>query len=233
MAKARGAMKMGYYFDVVSPYSAFSWKVLERYRGRWPLETALKPVFLGGIMKGASNTPPALVSKAKGVWMKQDIRRCGETFGYPILDMPKNFFSEVARATVDCQRLIVAAQLLGRKEDEVRGLISVLTDAIHVDKALRTEENNLKVDGALIEACAKKVLPGEVVQDVIAASKSQEAKDQLKANTEEAVSKGVFGSPSFVFYNPDPKKEILIFGSDRFDQIAHVIGAEWKGPNPA
>uniref|UniRef100_A0A7S0I430 Glutathione S-transferase kappa n=1 Tax=Hanusia phi TaxID=3032 RepID=A0A7S0I430_9CRYP len=227
---AAAAKRMGYYFDVVSPYSAFSWKVVERFRGKWPVDTVLKPVFLGGVMKGASNTPPALVSKSKGVWMRQDIRRCGETFGYPILDMPKNFFTEVARATVDCQRLIVAAQLLGRKEEEVRGLITVLTDGIHADKGLRTEENNLTIDSAFIETCAKKVLPADAVQQVIAASKSQEAKDQLKANTEEAVSKGIFGSPSFVFYNADPSKEILIFGSDRFDQIAHVLGVEWKGP---
>ena len=43
-------MRMLYYFDVISPYSALSWHVLRRYRPRWNFELTLKPMFLGGVM---------------------------------------------------------------------------------------------------------------------------------------------------------------------------------------
>ena len=45
----------------------------------------------------------------------------------------------------------------------------------------------------------------------------QEVKNQLIANTQEAVSKGIFGAPSFII------DDTLIFGQDRLHFVKKII----------
>jgi len=40
-------MRIDYFFDVISPYSALSWKVLRRYEKLWDLEINAIPMLLG------------------------------------------------------------------------------------------------------------------------------------------------------------------------------------------
>ena len=54
-----------YYFDVVSPYNAFAFATLMRYRARWGLEIDAVPIFLGGVMQATGNRPPALTGAEK------------------------------------------------------------------------------------------------------------------------------------------------------------------------
>jgi len=65
-----------------------------------------------------------------------------------------------------------------------------------------------------------------------------EAKGLLKANTAEAVERGVFESPTMLVSglpggDGGDGGEHLFFGSDRFEQLAFLAGKPWYGPNPA
>lgn len=52
-------------------------------------------------------------------------------------------------------------------------------------------------------------------------------------NTELAVKKGMFGAPTFyVTVSAKKPREMMFFGSDRFEQMAFVLGKPWEGPNP-
>ena len=149
-------MRMLYYFDVISPYSALSWHVLRRYRPRWNFELTLKPMFLGGVMMGSGNKPPAMQAANKGAWLPQDLARASAHFGVPMLPSPSNFFSEVARNVIKCQRLLCAAQALCDPAT-VEGLVTALTDAIHSDASFRDVDNTLAIDEAFLRACCEKV----------------------------------------------------------------------------
>jgi glutathione S-transferase kappa 1 len=101
-------MKVRYLFDVVSPYSALSTKVLLRYKAEWGLQLELVPVFLGGIMQATGNKPPAMLA-ARAMFQGKDLERQAKLFRVPLLPTPSNFFSSVARDTIQCQRLLCAA----------------------------------------------------------------------------------------------------------------------------
>jgi glutathione S-transferase kappa 1 len=101
-------MKVRYMFDVLSPYSALATKVLLRYKTAWGMQLELVPVFLGGIMHATGNKPPAMLP-ARAAFTGKDLERQAKLFRVPMLPTPSNFFSNVARDTIQCQRLLCAA----------------------------------------------------------------------------------------------------------------------------
>lgn len=65
---ATRARSMRFYYDIVSPYSWVGMEMLVRLNAAWRVPLALRPLFLGGVMKAAENKPPATVP-AKGAYM--------------------------------------------------------------------------------------------------------------------------------------------------------------------
>lgn len=52
----------------------------------------------------------------------------------------------------------------------------------------------------------------------------------MDANTEEAMELNMFGAPYMVVYLDGADKPECFFGSDRFEQMAMVMGKPYKGP---
>lgn len=44
-------LRIEMFYDIVSPYSAIGWNVIQRYAKLWPIKLELRPFFLGGVMK--------------------------------------------------------------------------------------------------------------------------------------------------------------------------------------
>ncbi|RMX39385.1 hypothetical protein pdam_00005978 [Pocillopora damicornis] len=107
------------FYDVISPYSWIAFEVLCRYRPKWNLDLQFRPFFLGGIMAGSGNRPPAMVP-AKGVYMMKDIQRMQEYYGIPIIP-PSAFGAPLIVAHVNDEphtffgsdRFLLIAHLLG------------------------------------------------------------------------------------------------------------------------
>ncbi|XP_047018052.1 glutathione S-transferase kappa 1 isoform X2 [Ictalurus punctatus] len=59
MSSSRKVIEL--FYDVVSPYSWLAFEVLCRYRNVWNIELKFHPAFLGGVMQGSGNRPPAMV----------------------------------------------------------------------------------------------------------------------------------------------------------------------------
>ena len=50
-------------------------------------------------------------------------------------------------------------------------------------------------------------------------------------HTDEAVERGVYGSPT-AFLSNGERDEAMVFGSDRFEQLAHHFSQPYFGPDP-
>lgn len=232
--------KASLYFDVVSPYTYLNLVTWSRYLPLWPsVDLALRPVFLGGIMKATGNKPPGML-RQKHAFMMQDLRRCSQQANIPLLDVPTNFLSEVARASLQVQRTLCAAEQYGIPKSKRLDLALGFSYAIHADPALRCSENTLTVAPPLFHSAFSRAGFDEAeAKTIIQLVSSAEVKGLLQAATDEAVARGAFGSPTLVIesnaaHESGPSKDnLLIFGSDRMEQIAWILGEAWKGPNPS
>ncbi|XP_070206648.1 glutathione S-transferase kappa 1-like isoform X2 [Littorina saxatilis] len=197
------------FFDVVSPYSRFAFETLCRYRPHWDMELRLRPFFLGGVMQGSGNKPPA-TNASKAAYLMTDLQRCADYFGLE-LRQPQNFWDVmVTKGTIKTQRFITAVDL---KHPQF------------------TEQLSKEMWKRIWEQAAQKAGMSEaVIDDALSAMNSAEVKDTLRAVTQEALDLGCFGAP-FIVAHVNGKKEAF-FGADRFPILAMVIGETWKGPLP-
>jgi glutathione S-transferase kappa 1 len=238
MAAAAGKkLKITLFFDTVSPYSLYCWAVLLRYKTRWNLELDLKPVFLGGIMSATQNRPPATLP-ARARFQMEDVQRNNGLFGVDILPSPGNFFSEAARSVLSVQRMLVGRMLDGANQEDMERIVTKCFEAIHVDKAFRTEDNNLILnDDTILKALKAAGMSETAARQALKRGADADVKKALADNTKEAVDAGAYGSPTMLihggrapYYNgTDP---LFVFGSDRFEQIAFVCGLPYLGVNP-
>jgi len=208
------------FFDCVSPYSWLGFEVLCRYRNIWNLDLQLKPFFLGGVMQASGNQPPAMLP-AKAAYMTGDVDRLGRLFNVPT-KQPSDFGS-VMGSTLPIQRILCAVSLA--HPDKVEGVarsfwLRIWSRDLDIGKPESQRE-------ALLEGG----VPESSIARLLTSLKDSRVKDELKKNTDRAVATGAFGAPHIIVHTPDGKQQ-MIFGSDRFEMIAMMIGAQWQGPDP-
>ncbi|XP_027051888.1 glutathione S-transferase kappa 1-like [Pocillopora damicornis] len=121
------------FYDVISPYSWIAFEVLCRYRPKWNLDLQFRPFFLGGIMAGSGNRPPAMVP-AKGVYMMKDIQRMQEYYGIPIIP---------PSVSIDIKILSFVCTKVGLSADETQALISKTKDQEIKDTLKETTQKAL------------------------------------------------------------------------------------------
>ena len=183
--------KLEFFFDYVSVYSYLADSQLGKLGHA---DIVYRPMFLGAVMEATGNRPPGTVP-AKGEYMRQDIGRWVERYGLPFRMNPV-----FPQNTLHALRLALVSQKKGCFEIVHRALFD----------AMWVEEKDLG-DRSLIDAIAEHAgIAPDAIED-------SAVKDELKANTSEAVSRGVFGAPSLFV------GDALFFGNDRFDFIAEAL----------
>ena len=158
-----------------------------------------RPMLLGGVFKSTGNQSPVVVP-AKAAYMNNDLKRFAKRYGVPF-----RFNPHFPINTLALMRGAVAYQ-----DDAVAA--STYRDAIFT--AIWVEARNLNepdVIGQVLSAAG--LDPAELMNRI----GQQTVKDQLIANTEEAVNRGVFGAPTFFV------GEQMFFGQDRLDFVAEAI----------
>jgi len=184
--------KLEFFFDYVSVYSYLADSQLKKLSGA---EIVYRPMFLGAVMEATGNRPPGTV-KAKGKYLHTDIARWVERYSLPFKMNPV-----FPQNTLKALRLALVAQQQG----DFEAVHHALFDAMWVQEKDLTNEELL----AEIAAAA-----GISISDITDAA----IKDELKANTEEAVARGAFGAPTFFI------GEQIFFGNDRFEFIEEALG---------
>lgn len=186
------------YFDFGSPASYLGWKLVTKLAAQTGAELNWKPMLLGGVFKLTGNAPPISVP-AKGRYVSMDLERTARQRGIPFEfnpSFPINTLITMRGAT---------AYLGTERWDEY---LETIFNAMWVTK--RDMNDPAEVAAVLAEA-------GFDPQEFMAKCGDQAVKEKLKASTEEAASRGVFGAPTF-FVGDD-----MYFGQDRLEAVENAL----------
>ncbi len=190
--------KLEFFYDYVSVYSYLADHVVGQFEG---VDVVYRPMFLGAVMQATGNRPPATVA-AKGKYLTKDVYRWVSRY-----DIPFKFNSIFPQKTLGALRLAVAAQRRGVYGD----LHPALFDAAFVS------DRDLGDPAVLADIVTTAGLDSEALLNDIG---DQSVKDELKATTQEAVERGVFGAPTFFVGDQ------MFFGNDRFEFIREALARQ-------
>jgi len=197
------ARTLEFYFDYGSPYSYLADTQVEAIVKRAGGTLVRKPMLLGGVFRSTGNASPMTI-ELKSKWSATDLPMWARHYGVPF---QRNPFFPVN--TLALMRGATAAQIDGVFETYHPAMFK----AMWVDGR---NLNDIKEVVAVLTAAgldAKKI--GNRIQD-------QDVKDRLKATTDEAVARGVFGAPtSFV-------DGLMFFGNDRLTFVEMALKGELK-----
>ncbi|WP_417661857.1 2-hydroxychromene-2-carboxylate isomerase [Pseudomonas sp.] len=187
-----------FFFDFGSPASYLAWTQLPKIAGNAGAQINWRPMLLGGVFKATGNFSPVQIP-AKGRYMLHDLGRFAKRYSVPMRFNP-NF---------PINTLTLMRGAAGYLDDERFELfVKVIFEAMWVDA------KNLADPQQIAEVLTAAGFDPEEFARLVA---DEAVKERLKANTEEAVKRGVFGAPSF-FVDGE-----LHFGQDRLDFVAEAL----------
>jgi len=189
-----------YFFDVGSPTSYLAWTQLPKIVAETGAEVVWRPMLLGGVFKATGNASPVSVP-AKGRWMNDDIRRWAAHYGVPF-----RFNPHFPINTLTLMRGATGLQM--RKPGEFMRYLDV------VERSMWETPKNLGDPAVLAGTLTEAGIDAEAFTALVA---DPEVKARLVATTEEAVSRGVFGAPTFFV------GDAMFFGQDRLDFVRDAL----------
>ncbi|MGV8920107.1 MAG: 2-hydroxychromene-2-carboxylate isomerase [Pseudomonas sp.] len=193
-------MKVEFFFDVGSPAAYLAWTQLPALCAAKGAELVFRPMLLGGVFQATGNASPAAVP-AKGRHSTIDLGRFAKRYGVPMVMNPHFPIN-----TLQLMRAVTGVQM--RLPERFEAFVAALFTALWVD------EVNLN-DPQLIGRTLIKA--GFSIEEILGLSNDPEVKAQLRATTDEALARGVFGAPTMFV------GEEMFFGQDRLDFVAEAL----------
>ncbi len=188
------AKQIEFYFDYGSPFSYLADTQLPALAQRTGAELIYRPILLAGIFKATGNSSPISIP-AKGKYMALELDRWARHYRVDI-KMNTHFPFNTIRL--------------------MRGAIAALQQkrfaAYHpaTFRAVWSEGRNLGKEEALRDLLQSAGIdPASIDGD--------EIKNELRANTDQAVARGAFGAPTF-FVNGE-----MFWGNDRLDFVEDAL----------
>ncbi|MCL4747221.1 MAG: 2-hydroxychromene-2-carboxylate isomerase [Burkholderiaceae bacterium] len=191
-----------FWFDVGSPYSYLAYRALPAIAAECGARIDWRPMLLGAVFKATGNHSPVEVP-AKGRWAFVDLQRWAQHIG-TTFEMNPHFPIN----TLALMRVAVAMRARG--EDVLLRYLEAVFEAIWCARKNMNDERVLAQ--VLLDA---RFDPREL----FALAGDAAVKDRLKADTEEAVARGVFGAPTFFVADQ------MFWGQDRLDFVARALRA--------
>jgi 2-hydroxychromene-2-carboxylate isomerase len=196
------AKTVEFYFDVGSPAAYLAWTQMPRLSAETGAQVEYKPMLLGGVFQATANRSPMEVP-AKGRYMMADLERFAQRYGVPFSHNP--FFP------INTLTLMRGALGLQMREP---GRMLAYGNAVY--RAIWVEGRNMNdpaAVGAVLQAA------GFEPMALVALAAEPEVKERLKAVTQEAVARGVFGAPTFFVGGQ------MYWGQDRLDFVKEALEA--------
>lgn len=189
-----------FFFDVGSPSSYLAWTQLPALCASHGAELVYRPMLLGGVYQATGNASPATIP-AKGRYTQMDYERHARRYGVPFQGNPH--FPVI---TLFLMRAVTGIQL--RRPEQLQQLLGCVFKALWVD-ALNLNDAQLTAR-TLAEGGFDPAEIERLAQDA-------ETKAALKATTQEAVERGVFGAPTLFVGDQ------MFFGQDRMDFVREAL----------
>lgn len=197
--------RVEFLFDFGSPNAYFAHRVIPQIETRTGARFEYIPILLGGIFKLTNNKPPIVAFgevKGKLAYEQRESERFMRRHRITNFRFNPNFPVN----TLTLMRMAVAAEAAGEL------MPFVAAGFHHMWEAGRKMDDPAAIRAAFLES-------GLDADRLAAAAQTPAVKQRLMANTEAAVARGVFGSPSF-FVGDE-----LFFGKDRLGEVEDEIRA--------
>jgi 2-hydroxychromene-2-carboxylate isomerase len=195
--------KVEFLFDFGSPNAYLAHLVVPEIEQRTKIKFDYVPILLGGVFKLTNNSSPA--EKLAGI--KNRLQ-------YEHLELQR-FIRRHGISTFKLNPFFPVNTLL-----IMRGAIAADLDGVlarYVDEMFKhmwAEPKDMD-DPAVVAAALKQ--SGFDAERLLARTQEQDVKDKLLKNTQEAVDRGAFGSPTFLVGNE------IFFGKDRLRDVEEEI----------
>ena len=191
-----------FFFDVGSPTTYLAWTQLPALCAQAGATLEYRPMLLGGVFQATGNASPVMVA-AKGRYMNADMPRFARRYSVPLARNPHFPIN-----TLTLMRMATGVQL---------------KQPARFDAFLRAVFNAMWVEPLNLNdpAVAAKALvdAGFDPAEMMALAGDAEVKAALRATTEDAVTRGVFGAPT-MFVGSE-----MFFGQDRLDFVREALDA--------
>jgi 2-hydroxychromene-2-carboxylate isomerase len=191
-----------FYFDVGSPASYLAWTQLPGLAAEAGATVAFKPMLLGGVFQAAGKRSPTEVP-AKGRYIMGELERFAQRYRVPFSQNPYFPIN-----TLTLMRGATGVQM--REESRFVSYVDAVYRAIWVDAM---NINDPAAVSQVLQAA------GFDAAALVALAAEPEVKDRLKAVTQDAVARGVFGAPTFFVGGQ------MYWGQDRLDFVREALKA--------
>ena len=196
-----------FFFDCSSPWTYIAFRKIQPLAVDLQTSIEWRPVLVGGIFNSVNKGVYAAredMNSAKNRYLLKDVRDSANHAGLQIKFPPDVFPVNSVRAMRGCVWVAQDAEARTRHIDFIEETFS----------AYFTANKDISQDEVLVQICRQvgidpaRFLAGIALADV---------KNSLKANTDEAIRRGAFGSPTF-FVGDD-----MFFGSDRLELVSSAV----------
>jgi 2-hydroxychromene-2-carboxylate isomerase len=190
------AKPIDFYFDFSSPYGYFATTCIDAIASKYGREVTWRPILLGAVFKVTGGAPGPMVP-LRGDYVQRDFVRGSAYYGIPY-----------KTPTVFPVSTQTAARAFYWLNDTDPAAAKKLASALY--KAYFVDDINISDPAQTVAVAAK---AGHDAAKVEAAINDPAVKEKLKAATDDAIARKVFGSP-FMVVDGEP-----FWGMDRMDQF--------------
>lgn len=195
-----------YYFSTTSPWTFLGHARFVALAGRHGATVNVKPIDLGGsIFPVTGGLPVHKRPKSRQAYRLLELNRWSAHLDLPLNVQPRFF----PVAATPAARMIVAAEL-------AHGAAAALELTGRVLAAVWTEERDIADADTLADLAAAAGLDAATLT---ARAGLEEVDRRYQTNTEEALARGVFGAPSYLY------RDELFWGQDRLDFLDRALAA--------
>lgn len=195
-----------FFFDIGSPYSYMASARIDALQERTGVTVRWRPFLLGGLFKAIGH--PIGVSDRRGRYTDADLKRWSQH-----LDVPYLTPSVFPVNTILAQRALVAAD---------RSAPEKMPDLAHgLYKAFYVDDRDITMPEVVGDVADRVGFPSE---KLLPMTQDPEVKAGLRATTEEAVTRGAFGAPTFFWGDQ------LFWGQDRIMFVELAIRETMGAP---
>jgi len=198
------ARQLDFYFDCSSPWTYLAFHAVQPLAAELDVAIAWKPILVGGVFNSVNQTVyenRAKPNPLKQAYMLRDLADWAKLYGLKIVFPPTVFPVN----SVKCMR----GAFVALEQDK---LVPYATAAF---EAYWSDDRDLSREDVLADIAAR---AGLERQSFFAGIETESCKAKLRANTDELIERGGFGSPTMFV------RDSMFFGNDRLPLVKAALG---------